>query len=214
MFTGLIQQVGALAGKKARGGGMSLGIRHEPWESPLVVGESVAVEGACLTVTSTRNGEFTCDVLNETLQKTNLGAKSSGAKLNLERALRADERLGGHIVTGHIDGLGTVVEFAQKGADWVLEVTCDSELLLGIVPKGSISISGASLTVADLRPKSFAVHLIPHTLANTSLQGLKKGDTVNLETDLIGKYVQRYLGRMQGGKGVTMETLRAAGFPA
>ena len=213
MFTGLIQQVGTLAGKKTRGDGMSLIIRHEPWDSPLVLGESVAVQGACLTVTSVRSGEFTCDVLNETLRKTNLGSKSSGAKLNLERALRADERLGGHIVTGHIDGLGTVVVLVQKGADWVLDVSCQSELLAGIVPKGSIAIDGVSLTVAELHSKSFTVHLIPHTLANTSLQALKKGDSVNLETDIIGKYVQRYLGRMQGSKGMTMDTLRAAGFP-
>jgi riboflavin synthase len=212
MFTGLIQQVGTLAGKKTRGEGMSLVIRHTPWETPLVVGESVAVQGACLTVTSLHAGEFTCDVLAETLKKTTLGGTSAGAKLNLERALRADERLGGHIVTGHVDGPGTVEAIAQKGADWILEITCGDELLSGIVPKGSIAIDGVSLTVADLRPKSFTVYLIPHTWSHTSLHALKTGRQVNLETDLIGKYVQRYLGRMQGGKGVTMETLRSAGF--
>lgn len=213
MFTGLIQQVGTLAGKKNRGDGMNLTICHTPWESPLVLGESIAVQGACLTVTSIQDRKFTCDVLNETLQKTNLGTKAEGAKLNLERALRADERLGGHMVTGHIDGLGTIQGLVQKGADWILEVLCQNDVLAGIVPKGSISVDGVSLTVADLRPKSFTVHLIPHTLANTSLHGLKKGDSVNLETDIIGKYVQRYLGLMQGGKGVTTDALRSAGFP-
>jgi riboflavin synthase len=212
MFTGLIQQVGTLAGKKTRGDGMSLVIRHEPWESTLVVGESVAVQGACLTVTTFRAGEFTCDVLSETLRKTTLGGSAPGAKLNLERALRADERLGGHIVTGHIDGPGTVQAVEQNGADWILEVACGEELLSGIVPKGSIAIDGVSLTVAELRPKSFTVHLIPHTWTHTSLNALKAGRQVNLETDLIGKYVQRYLGRMQGRPGVTMEKLQSAGF--
>ena len=212
MFTGLVQQVGTLAEKKPRGDGMSLVIRHEPWDSPLIKGESVAVQGACLTVTSVRTGEFSCDVLNETLKKTSLGAAESGSRVNLERALRADDRLGGHIVTGHIDGLGTVLALKQKGADWIFEVSCDEELLGGIVPKGSIAIDGVSLTIAELKSKSFAVHLIPHTLANSSLKTLKKGRTVNLETDIIGKYVQRHLGRMQGGKGLTMEKLQAAGF--
>lgn len=212
MFTGLVQQVGTLAAKKARGDGKSLVIRHSTWDSPLVMGESIAVQGACLTVAAIRTGEFACDVLSETLDKTTLGELPTGAKVNLERALRADERLGGHIVTGHIDGPGKVLALAQKGVDWILEVACDDELLAGIVPKGSVAIDGVSLTVADLRAKSFTVHLIPHTWSHTSLHALQVGRVVNLETDVIGKYVQRYLGRMQGAKGVTMETLRAAGF--
>lgn len=212
MFTGLTQQVGTLAGKKARSDGMSLVIRHAPWDAPLVVGESVAVQGACLTVTSIRTGEFTCDVLAETLKKTTLGGISTGAKLNLERALRADDRLGGHIVTGHIDGTGRVHSLEQKGDDWILEVACGHELLAGIVPKGSVAIDGVSLTVADLRSASFTVHLIPHTWTHTSLHVLKTGWSVNLETDLIGKYVQRYLGLMQQDKGLTLDKLRAAGF--
>lgn len=210
MFTGLIQQVGKLAGRKARAGGQSLVIRHEPWDSSLIPGESVAVQGACLTVTSVRKAEFTCDVLAETLDKTNLRLAETGAALNLERALRADDRLGGHIVTGHIDGKGVATGLTPKGADWILEVSCDTELLTGIVPKGSVTIDGVSLTVAELRAASFTVHLIPHTWDHTSLQFLKKGRSVNLETDIIGKYVQRYLERMQGGKGMTMEKLMSA----
>lgn len=210
MFTGLIQKVGKLAGKKPRGDGMVFTIQHDAWDSPLIKGESVAVQGVCLTVTAIRAGEFACDVLNETVNRTNLGKKDAGAPLNLERALRADERLGGHIVSGHVDGLGTVLAFEQKGQDWVLEVSCAEPLLRGIVPKGSIAIDGISLTIAELSPKSFTVHLIPHTLANTSLQALKRGHTVNLETDIIGKYVQRYLERTQPATGVTMEKLRSA----
>lgn len=212
MFTGLVQQVGTLSGRKPRGNGMSLVIRHAPWESPLVLGESVAVQGACLTVTTLQAGAFTCDVLAETLDKTTLGATPVGAKLNLERALRADERMGGHIVTGHVDGSGTVQGITRCATDWILEIACSDELLDGIVPKGSITIDGVSLTVAELKPKSFCIHLIPHTWDHTSLNALKKGMTVNLETDLIGKYVQRTLGRMRGGQGLTMEKLFSAGF--
>ena len=132
--------------------------------------------------------------------------------LNLERALRADERLGGHIVTGHIDGLGTVASWTRAGADRVLEVSCDQALLEGIVPKGSIAIDGVSLTIAELRPGSFTVHLIPHTLAGTSLRNLKQGMRVNLETDIIGKYVRRYVSGAKAGGPLTIDTLRAAGF--
>lgn len=212
MFTGLIQQVGTLAAKKPRGDGMALLIRHQGWDTPLTSGESVAVEGVCLTVTSFKDGEFTCDVLKETLQKTRLNDLAVGAKLNLERALRVDERLGGHIVTGHVDGLGTVVSFDQKGSDWVLEIACDETLLAGIVSKGSIAINGVSLTIAELKAKSFSVHLIPHTLSHTSLQTLKRGAVVNLETDIIGKYVQRYLQGLKPTSGLTLEKILAAGF--
>lgn len=209
MFTGLIQKVGTLVGKKPRGAGMVLTLQHDAWESPLIKGESVAVQGVCLTVTTLRAGEFSCDVLNETMIKTNLGKKDIGAPVNLERALRADERLGGHIVSGHVDGLGTVIAFEQKGSDRVLEVSCDESLLNGIIPKGSIAIDGISLTIVALRPKSFTVHLIPHTLAHSSLKVLKTGQSVNLETDIIGKYVQRYLERIQPAAGMTMEKLQS-----
>ena len=212
MFTGIIQQVGSLGARVPRGDGASLVIRHGPWETSLVPGESVAVQGVCLTVTSFRKGEFTCDVLVETLKKTSLSTTAPGAALNLERALRVDERLGGHLVTGHVDGLGSVKGLHVKGADWILEIACDEALLAGIVPKGSIAIDGVSLTVAVLNERSFTVHLIPHTLDHTSLKALKQGMPVNLETDIVGKYVQRYLGRMRDGQGVTLEKLRAAGF--
>lgn len=212
MFTGLIQRVGTLAERKARGDGLSFVIRHDPWDSPLQLGESVAVQGACLTVTASAKGQFTCDVLGETLAKTNLGQKSVGGMLNLERALRLDERLGGHMVTGHVDGPGVVAGIDRKGNDWVLEVSASAEMLGGMVPKGSIAVDGVSLTIATLRSGSFTVHLIPHTWDHTSLRGLKTGDTVNLENDLIGKYVARHLERLQSSGGVTLDKLRAAGY--
>lgn len=212
MFTGLVQQVGTLGATMPRSSGARLLIRHAAWATPLVLGESVAVQGACLTVTAATAGEFSCDVLDETLKRTVLGSAKVGCRVNLERALRADERLGGHIVTGHIDGLGQVKALRQAGADWILEVACADELISGIVPKGSIAINGVSLTVASLGESSFSVHLIPHTLSVTALSELRAGMSVNLETDLLGKYVQRYLQTVQPGQGVTLEKLRKAGF--
>lgn len=212
MFTGLIQRVGALATKRSRSNGLALEIRHESWDTPLATGESVAVQGACLTVTGSRPGAFTCDVLKETLEKTGLGAKPIGARLNLERALRADDRLGGHLVAGHVDGQGEVQSLTPTGDDLVLEIACREALLAGMVSKGSVAIDGVSLTIADLRPRSFTVHLIPHTWQQTSLRDLQKGHSVNLETDLIGKFVLRYLETLRSGQGLTIEKLRAAGF--
>jgi riboflavin synthase len=212
MFTGLIQQIGALAEIRTRSAGRSLVIHHAPWDPLLSVGESVAVQGACLTVTAACATEFACDVLKETLAKTSLGQKAPGARLNLERALRADERLGGHIVTGHVDGAGRLLGRERAGDDWVLEIGCVDELLSGIVPKGAVACDGVSLTVAELRRASFTVHLIPFTWAHTSLSDLHPGDAVNIETDVIGKYVQRHLAVQREGSGLTMDDLRKAGF--
>jgi len=212
MFTGLIQQIGTLAQIRTRGAGRSLVIRHAPWDTALSVGESVAVQGACLTVTDVRATEFACDVLKETLAKTGLGQKAPGARLNLERALRADERFGGHIVTGHVDGTGRLLGRDRAGDDWVLEIGCAGELLSGIVPKGAVACDGASLTVAELRRASFTVHLIPFTWVHTALSDLQASDAVNIETDVIGKYVQRYLAVQREGAGLTMDDLRKAGF--
>lgn len=211
MFTGLVEKVGTLASAVARGDGMRFAIRHEAWDAPLVVGESVAVQGACLTVTTCSKGEFACDVLNETLKRTNLAGKKPGALLNLERALRAGDRFGGHFVTGHVDEIGQVVSLTAKGADWVLEVGGSAVLMDQLVMKGSITVDGVSLTLAELKGKTFCVHLIPHTWEHTSLKALKRGSSVNLEADLLGKYVQKQVQGNLGG-GVSLETLRSAGF--
>jgi riboflavin synthase len=212
MFTGLIQQVGTLGGATPRGTGRRLVIRHQGWDPALAAGESVCVQGACLTVTEQRPNEFACDVLGETLAKTSLGAARPGAKLNLERALRADDRLGGHLVTGHVDGTGRLRSRARAGDDWVLEIGCEARLMAGIVPKGAVACDGVSLTVADLRASSFTVHIIPHTWARTALGDLGIGAPVNIETDIIGKYVQRALAGAGRGGGLTLDDLRRAGF--
>lgn len=211
MFTGLIEKVGALASSTALSDGMRLVIRHDVWMSPLAVGESVAVQGVCLTAASCNPGEFTCDVLKETVNRTNLAAKRRGALLNLERALRAGDRLGGHFVTGHVDEVGRVVKLESKGADWVLELSGSSSFMAQLVPKGSVTVDGVSLTLVKLGAETFTVHLIPHTWDNTSLRSLKRGHTVNLEADILGKYAQRQM-QKRISAGVTMEKLAAAGF--
>ncbi len=211
MFTGLVQKVGRLVAVKPRSDGKRICIRHDPWTEPLERGESVAVQGACLTVAVCSAGEFECDVLRETLDRTTLSRHSVGAEVNLERALRASDRLGGHFVTGHVDGVGRVTDLKLRGADWILEVESGPDMLSQLVQKGSITIDGVSLTIAGMTPRAFSVHLIPHTWENTSLHNLREGGHVNLETDILGKYVMRYVqGSARGG--VTLEALTSAGF--
>ncbi|MCX6998055.1 MAG: riboflavin synthase [Kiritimatiellaeota bacterium] len=213
MFTGIIQQVGALTALQRRGGAGRLTVQAGAWDSPLVPGESLAVEGVCLTVAEPAGAEIRFDVLAETLAKTNLGGKRAGAALNLERAVRAGDFLGGHLVSGHVDGPGTIRSIGRAGADRVVEVVCARELLHGIVAKGSIALSGISLTVVDLRADAFTVHIIPHTWEHTSLSRARAGDPVNLETDVIGKYVARFLEtRTPASSSMTLDKLRAAGF--
>ena len=213
MFTGLIQQVGRVLRWERREGGARLSVRHEPWKAPLEVGESVAVQGACLTAAEIGDGWFRCDVLAETLARTNLQDRPPGAAVNLERSLRFGDLLGGHLVSGHVDGKGHVLRLDRHGSDWALIVECSGELLRGIVVKGSIACDGVSLTVAELASDSFTVAVIPHTWQHTSLRELGVGDAVNLELDMIGKYVYRYLAVQRPSKGIHMDDLRNAGFP-
>jgi len=223
MFTGIIQQVGKLTGKETSGTAARLTIGCPPWKPPLENGESIAVNGACLTVARLTTHGFVCDVLEETIRCTNLGRKESGAPLNLERAVRFGDVMGGHLVSGHIDGVGKIAERRSAGRDWQLDISCDDSLLRQIVLKGSVSCDGVSLTVTRLEKTFFSVNLIPHTWQNTALHVLQAGDTVNLETDLIGKYVFRWMGGQRSeisgqtsekkpAKPITENTLRQAGF--
>ncbi len=214
MFTGLIEAVGELRQFTRSGGGAALEIGCPEWNTPLELGESIAVQGACLTVTSFEGASFRCDVLDETLLRTNLADKAIGAALNLERALKLGDRMGGHIVTGHIDAIGTIAEIRPAGRDRIVCVTCDPATAAGVVEKGSIAIDGISLTVSSASDEGFEVNIIPFTWEHTSLRDRAEGDGVNLETDMLGKYVQRYLAASQAGRGVDMDTLAAAGFLA
>jgi riboflavin synthase len=212
MFTGLVQKLGRVKSLARASGRSRLCITHTPWEDPLGGGESVCVQGVCLTVARVEPGCFHCDLLDETLQKSNLGSKRTGDPLNLERALRPADRLGGHIVSGHVDGTGAVAALRQQGADRVLSVFCGQALLADMVPKGSVACDGASLTLVTVDADRFSVHLIPTTLTGTTLGGLSVGQVVNVETDMLGKYARRGVadGRLQTG--VTLESLTAAGF--
>ena len=215
MFTGLIQQIGKLTRKEKNGDSLWLVINAQKWFPPLAIGESVAVNGVCLTATEITEHGFTCDVLKETINCSNLGAKQTGAALNLERAIRAGEPLGGHLITGHVDGLGTLIRRTADGRDWRLDFSCDKALLRQIVSKGSIACNGVSLTIASLEKTSFSVNIIPHTWQNTNLHELREGETVNLETDLIGKYVFRWLEQKaeeKPARSITEDILRKAGF--
>lgn len=212
MFTGLIQKVGQLIRLENTHSGGIITIGSCKWNTLLVKGESVAVQGVCLTVTRPERNEFACDVLGETLARTNLISKQPGAALNLERALRAGDRLGGHFVSGHVDGIGKVLSFRKQGTDWVLKIGCNKDLLCNIIPKGSIACDGVSLTVTRISPASFEVNIIPFTYKHTTLGCLKTGEAINLETDMLGKYVRKYLSAGESSSVLGMDHLRRAGF--
>lgn len=211
MFTGLVQRVGVLQRLARSGDGWSLLITHVPWPDMLEPGESVAVQGACLTVTSVGEGNFTADLLDETLQRTALRRLGERARVNLERALALGDRLGGHIVSGHVDECGTLNGIEDRGRDVMWQIACSPALARQTVMKGSMAVDGVSLTVSGLGDDQFEVNLIPHTLKETSLCDRRPGDEVNLEGDILGKYVARLLGQ-QPERGVTEQMLAENGF--
>lgn len=212
MFTGLVQHVGQLEKVAFQGEAGRLTLSGD-FTSPLEIGESIAVNGACLTLVSTQSGQLVFDVLQETFDKTSLRDKTSGSPLNLERALRMGDAVGGHWVSGHVDGTGTLLRIGDIGRDKLLVVSA-KDLVADIVSKGSITIDGVSLTVVDVdtRGGTFSVHIIPHTWNQTALSSLKPGAHVNLETDMIGKYVRAALERQTPPSTATLEKLRNAGY--
>jgi len=196
MFTGIVETVGIIEAVEPGDDLTRLVIGAESIADGVKPGDSVSVNGGCLTVTSIRDGRFAFEAVPETLQRTSLGDLKVGARVNLERAMRAGDRLDGHLVQGHVDGVGTVRQMIQHGNDVRLQIDCDSELADCVVEKGSIAVDGVSLTVAALLPAGFEVALIPHTLEATTLRDRQPRDRVNLEADVLGKYVKRYLERM------------------
>ena len=212
MFTGLVQKVGLLKNMQRSHGGWTLTVAHDAWDDSLVLGESVAVQGACLTVTAFGDGWFTTDILDETVQRTALRTLREGSRLNLERALALGDRLGGHIVSGHIDETGTLLGIKDRGRDVAWQLRCSQMLSRQTVMKGSIAVDGVSLTVSGLGDDSIEVNLIPHTLQATSLCDRQPGDALNLEGDILGKYVARLLGRDTSASTITEAMLRENGF--
>jgi riboflavin synthase len=190
MFTGIIEEVGEIVGLEDALNFRTIRVRAKTVTDDLRPGSSVAVSGVCLTARSLDSTTFTADLSRETLERTTLGALGKGTLVNLERPLRADSRLGGHIVQGHVDGVGQIRQFERQADAWTLQVVFPPVATRYIVEKGSIAVDGISLTVASLRDNTFSIAIIPHTFDNTNLRSAKAGDSVNLEYDIVAKYVE------------------------
>jgi len=193
MFTGIIEEVGEISGLADAGGFRTLRVRACKVLDGIQTGASISVNGVCLTARHIHSDGFTADLSHETLERTSLRQLAAGSLLNLERPMRADGRFDGHIVQGHVDGVGRIRAFSREGDDYRLEVEFPESALRYIVEKGSISVDGISLTIARVKPCVFEVAIIPHTFDNTNLKRAQAGDSVNLEFDVIAKYVERML---------------------
>lgn len=194
MFTGLVAELGSVEKLAQQGNSFHLTVAATKVMQNLKIGDSVAVNGVCLTVVHLGDASFTADVMPETVRLTNIGLLHAGDRVNLERTLRLCDGLDGHIVSGHVEGLGTIASRRPDGIAMVVTITTPPELLKYIIKKGSIAIDGISLTVTEVTETSFSVSLIPHTAKETTLGFKDVGDRVNLETDIIAKYVERMLG--------------------
>lgn len=210
MFTGIVRHVGQVRSLSAAADGARLTVDLGPLAEGVALGDSVAVDGACLTVASIDAAEVSFDVVRETLTRTTLGSLKAGSRVNLERALSLAAALDGHIVQGHVDGVATVKAIEPDA--WTF--SAGRELAEQLVPKGSVAVAGVSLTVVAAAADGFSVALIPTTLTETTLGRMRVGQAVNIETDVIGKYVLRYLRNLGGGRagGITLDKLRQAGF--
>ena len=215
MFTGLVETTGVFLGAAMSGKAGKLRLESETVLRDPEPGESIAVNGACLTLEKADGALLEFHVLEETFRKTNLGLLRRGSRVNLERAMALGDRFGGHIVSGHVDGTGKVLSLGRAGDDIVLTVSCTPDLRQYMVPKGSIAVNGISLTIADLAEDRFSVHIIPTTWEVTNLAECRPGSVVNLECDMLGKYVLAMLHQMElpaEKTSITLETLKNAGF--
>jgi len=197
MFTGIIEETGSVLAAEEDRDAIKLVIESKVCSKSLDVGDSLAVNGCCLTVaelSGAKNTSVRFDLVRETWKLTNLQFAHQGILVNLERPLKANGRLDGHFVTGHIDGIGSIIRWEQSGKDWVLEVLAPEEVMRYVVPKGSIAVDGISLTVAEVRKKSFLCWIIPHTREVTALRQRTSSSPVNLEADILGKYVEKFVG--------------------
>ena len=215
MFTGIVEEMGQVEGIQRGRQSAILTIRAKTVLEGTKIGDSIAVNGVCLTVTTLTPDRFTADVMHETLDRSSLAQLKRGSAVNLERAMAADGRFGGHIVAGHIDGTGRVAEVQKDDNAIWYTIQAAPQVLRYIVEKGSIAVDGISLTVARVEDDRFAISAIPHTVAQTVLRDRKEGDLVNLETDIIGKYVEKLLKpapESQASGGITLDFLVRHGF--
>lgn len=221
MFTGIIEEIGTVVSVGRGAKSSRLTLQGDLIFEDMHIGDSVAVNGVCLTVTGIKAKTFTADVMAETLRRSSLGSLSKGSRVNMERAMAADGRFGGHIVSGHIDGTGVIESFVREDTAVWVTVKAEDKILRYIIEKGSIAIDGISLTVAYVDNYCFKVSLIPHTAANTTLLAKKAGDIVNLENDIVGKYIDRLMNSGEFGQsgekteneqGISVDFLAKNGF--
>ena len=214
MFTGIVEAVGKIAALDSGRDSMRITVSSGRVAEDVAIGDSVAVSGVCLTVVEIAAPQLTFEAVYETLRRTTLGQRHVGDLVNLERALKADGRFGGHIVQGHIDGTGRIASIRPVGDSWFVYVEASQELLRYVVNKGSVCVDGISLTVMDADDKAFSLSIIPHTWENTTLKDRRAGDSVNIETDIVGKYVEKLMGGWApgSGRGVTLDLLSRSGY--
>lgn len=215
MFTGIIEEIGIIKNVKKNNKSSIITIQGKKIFEDINIGDSISVNGVCLTVTTFSNEIFTADVMNETLSRSSLGSLQNGSYVNLERAMSASGRFGGHIVSGHIDGTGKIIKIKRDDNAIWYTVTVEDNLIKYIVEKGSIAIDGISLTVANVNENSFSVSIIPHTSQETILSHRLVGDIVNIENDIIGKYVEKLITFEKNKKdesNITMDFLINNGF--
>jgi riboflavin synthase len=213
MFTGLIEEIGEIASLRRTSSGVAVSVRAPRLAPEVRPGNSVAVSGVCLTVETAQSGLLAFHVGQETVQRSTAGAWQAGQRVNLERALAAGGRLGGHFVQGHVDATGTVTGVRREGETVWLSLSFPPEGAPYLVEKGSLAVEGVSLTIATLGPRELSIAVIPFTWDHTALVGLRPGDAVNLEYDILGKYVVNYLQRREGqAEGLTEDFLREQGF--
>ena len=215
MFTGIIQEIGKVTGVKRVGGGIHLTIAAPQCARELSVNDSVSVNGVCQTVIEKSGEAFVVEAVEETLRKTTLGEFTAGHRVDLELAVRLNDRLGGHLVQGHVDGVGVVESIVKQESSWLIAVRFPEEFARYVIPVGSIAIDGVSLTVASISGNLFRVSIIPHTLKNTILIDVRAGTRVNLEFDLIGKYIEKLMKSeplAAGGETITKDKLKEWGY--
>lgn len=214
MFTGIIEEIGTVKNIQRNGSNSFIVIEAKKVLEDVHLGDSIAVNGVCLTVTKTDGSIFQADVMNETLSRSSLGSLRQGSKVNLERAMAANGRFGGHIVSGHIDGTGTITDIRNDGIAVWYTIAADADIMRYIVEKGSVAIDGISLTVAKVTDRDFSVSVIPHTAEMTILSTKAKGQTVNLENDIIGKYVEKLMKPAENSEksGINTAFLASNGF--
>ena len=209
MFTGIVEELGQIQEIDSKSSGMRITISAKLVTDDLNIGDSISINGVCLTVTQKKDGKFSLDLVPETLDKSNLGELIEGDYVNLERAMRASDRFGGHILLGHVETLGVILDKQQQEDNAIISVGLDPEWMRFCLPKGSIALDGISLTISNITANIIEIALIPHTIENTTLGLKSKSDTLNIEMDIIGKYVDRLLSFDEEGSEMDVGILKA-----